>query len=141
MHLDLPFEVRQNDRDVPAELPNNLPASAARRGERVGMSYHGDSVEAALAFRDGLEDGHALGANSQAVSGILDVATRIDAAGFSEQSRAHAEIGVWRMGILARLLRRRHQFSIITRSEEHTSELQSPMYLVCRLLLEKKKIN
>src|SRR5437879_13699559 len=26
------------------------------------------------------------------------------------------------------------------RSEEHTSELRSPMYLVCRLLLEKKKI-
>src|SRR3970282_555069 len=25
----------------------------------------------------------------------------------------------------------------LTRSEEHTSELQSPMYLVCRLLLEK----
>src|ERR1017187_10983871 len=30
--------------------------------------------------------------------------------------------------------------TIIThRSEEHTSELQSPMYLVCRLLLEKNK--
>src|SRR5437762_5493005 len=27
------------------------------------------------------------------------------------------------------------------RSEEHTSELQSPMYLVCRLLLEKKKFD
>src|SRR5437764_3786934 len=27
----------------------------------------------------------------------------------------------------------------LQRSEEHTSELQSPMYLVCRLLLEKKK--
>ena len=27
-----------------------------------------------------------------------------------------------------------------TRSEEHTSELQSPDNLVCRLLLEKKKI-
>src|SRR2546425_7842374 len=27
-----------------------------------------------------------------------------------------------------------------TRSEEHTSELQSLAYLVCRLLLEKKKI-
>src|SRR5713226_9827106 len=26
-----------------------------------------------------------------------------------------------------------------TRSEEHTSELQSPVHLVCRLLLEKKK--
>src|SRR3712207_6963855 len=28
---------------------------------------------------------------------------------------------------------------IIRRSEEHTSELQSRQYLVCRLLLEKKK--
>src|ERR1017187_10584727 len=28
---------------------------------------------------------------------------------------------------------------LAARSEEHTSELQSPMYLVCRLLLEKKK--
>src|ERR1017187_7334745 len=27
----------------------------------------------------------------------------------------------------------------VFRSEEHTSELQSPMYLVCRLLLEKKQ--
>src|SRR6266487_6816978 len=27
----------------------------------------------------------------------------------------------------------------IGRSEEHTSELQSPVHLVCRLLLEKKK--
>src|SRR5256885_5015988 len=30
--------------------------------------------------------------------------------------------------------------SMIFRSEEHTSELQSPCNLVCRLLLEKKKI-
>src|SRR3712207_8202305 len=50
-------------------------------------------------------------------------------------------------------LRRRHAFSGTTaaerefrfdtaradRSEEHTSELQSRQYLVCRLLLEKKK--
>src|SRR5690348_17450754 len=28
---------------------------------------------------------------------------------------------------------------IVVRSEEHTSELQSPVHLVCRLLLEKKK--
>src|SRR4051794_41499520 len=32
-------------------------------------------------------------------------------------------------------LRRQSMF----RSEEHTSELQSPVHLVCRLLLEKKK--
>src|SRR5258708_16200066 len=29
----------------------------------------------------------------------------------------------------------------LPRSEEHTSELQSPDHLVCRLLLEKKKTN
>src|SRR2546422_3351045 len=29
---------------------------------------------------------------------------------------------------------------LISRSEEHTSELQSRLHLVCRLLLEKKKI-
>src|SRR3712207_8019793 len=30
---------------------------------------------------------------------------------------------------------------LVRRSEEHTSELQSRQYLVCRLLLEKKKIS
>src|SRR3712207_7494763 len=30
--------------------------------------------------------------------------------------------------------------ALLDRSEEHTSELQSRQYLVCRLLLEKKKI-
>src|SRR5206468_13078761 len=34
----------------------------------------------------------------------------------------------------------REEFSISCRSEEHTSELQSRSDLVCRLLLEKKKI-
>src|SRR5256885_6005379 len=37
---------------------------------------------------------------------------------------------------------KRHQDAIwnaLARSEEHTSELQSPCNLVCRLLLEKKK--
>src|SRR5687767_15635223 len=31
-------------------------------------------------------------------------------------------------------------YAAVPRSEEHTSELQSLAYLVCRLLLEKKKI-
>src|SRR3712207_7617911 len=39
-----------------------------------------------------------------------------------------------RLGVL-----RRHSPHV--RSEEHTSELQSRQYLVCRLLLEKKKNN
>src|SRR3712207_7522944 len=33
-----------------------------------------------------------------------------------------------------------YDFTARMRSEEHTSELQSRQYLVCRLLLEKKKI-
>src|SRR5256885_5506449 len=35
--------------------------------------------------------------------------------------------------------RRRPRAAVQARSEEHTSELQSPCNLVCRLLLEKKK--
>src|SRR2546426_9024536 len=38
-----------------------------------------------------------------------------------------------------RRLRSRQLPSLLIRSEEHTSELQSPCNLVCRLLLEKKK--
>src|SRR2546426_4835296 len=34
-----------------------------------------------------------------------------------------------------------NSIELIARSEEHTSELQSPCNLVCRLLLEKKKNN
>src|SRR3712207_8033667 len=34
---------------------------------------------------------------------------------------------------------RRYGHDVVVRSEEHTSELQSRQYLVCRLLLEKKK--
>src|SRR5256885_1918800 len=35
---------------------------------------------------------------------------------------------------------KKKDFFFVFRSEEHTSELQSPCNLVCRLLLEKKKI-
>src|SRR2546429_7436600 len=42
--------------------------------------------------------------------------------------------GLAQVGATCHLCRR-------TRSEEHTSELQSRLHLVCRLLLEKKKIN
>src|SRR3712207_7374345 len=39
----------------------------------------------------------------------------------------------------ARVLQREENAAECLRSEEHTSELQSRQYLVCRLLLEKKK--
>src|SRR2546429_1079248 len=39
----------------------------------------------------------------------------------------------------AQVLRQAHGGGDLARSEEHTSELQSRLHLVCRLLLEKKK--
>src|SRR5438445_1656541 len=44
--------------------------------------------------------------------------------------------GVWRLRNYYNVLA--HPRKANTRSEEHTSELQSRQYLVCRLLLEKK---
>src|SRR3712207_7715940 len=51
------------------------------------------------------------------------------AAALEQASVQNREYGGQRMSAIA-----------VTRSEEHTSELQSRQYLVCRLLLEKKKI-
>src|SRR5947208_13326059 len=57
-------------------------------------------------------------------------------------SETHVEWRNWnRFGVSLRQyknsVRRRGEF-LYCRSEEHTSELQSPDHLVCRLLLEKK---
>src|SRR5438105_8556020 len=45
----------------------------------------------------------------------------------------------WANGILSARMERRYRGRDRQRSEEHTSELQSRVDLVCRLLLEKKK--
>src|SRR3712207_7884444 len=50
--------------------------------------------------------------------------------------RGAPEHGCTRPALVARQRRRAR---LLLRSEEHTSELQSRQYLVCRLLLEKKK--
>src|SRR2546425_7608933 len=52
--------------------------------------------------------------------------------------RAHGD-GARREGRVRLADRRRRRRRRVRRSEEHTSELQSLAYLVCRLLLEKKK--
>src|SRR2546426_7123715 len=52
-------------------------------------------------------------------------------AGVLERARIPCDISELLRGVKA-------QFAVL-RSEEHTSELQSPCNLVCRLLLEKKK--
>src|SRR5258707_10683057 len=53
----------------------------------------------------------------------------------STHSRKNARNRSW----ASRQPRRHQSIAELLRSEEHTSELQSRQYLVCRLLLEKKK--
>src|SRR5258708_11821618 len=48
-------------------------------------------------------------------------------------------LGTMRAKLVAEEYRFGSMVEAIVRSEEHTSELQSPDHLVCRLLLEKKK--
>src|SRR5256885_8329893 len=55
-------------------------------------------------------------------------------------SQKHEFIGEQREELALFLVLRLEHDRQIDRSEEHTSELQSPCNLVCRLLLEKKKL-
>src|SRR3712207_7925054 len=62
-----------------------------------------------------------------------------------ERERVHPHAVGHRRGARQLVLQRVEQRLVVVRvdvgrSEEHTSELQSRQYLVCRLLLEKKKL-
>src|SRR3712207_8654282 len=84
--------------------------SPGDRGGRAALELAGDGLRAARAVRPPPRDG----------AGLLQRAQRVRAGPL-----AHRLPGVRALGR--------------PRSEEHTSELQSRQYLVCRLLLEKKK--
>src|SRR3712207_7646520 len=54
-------------------------------------------------------------------------------------TRLGEDPGLWECSFVRLVLEARLRFDLaFQRSEEHTSELQSRQYLVCRLLLEKK---
>src|SRR5690348_17902323 len=57
----------------------------------------------------------------------------------SDQVSAGSRETARHAGAAARTAREKLAVGDRARSEEHTSELQSPVHLVCRLLLEKKK--
>src|SRR3712207_8448803 len=65
-----------------------------------------------------------------ATEGLLRLLNRNEVAGVMAHELAHVK----HRDILLQTIA-----ASIARSEEHTSELQSRQYLVCRLLLEKKK--
>src|SRR5258708_25208066 len=73
----------------------------------------------------------------------MGITTRIAMDLHKEKARKanHAASAISNM-MVKKLTDMRPDFAVkYDRSEEHTSELQSPDHLVCRLLLEKKKID
>src|SRR5256885_7988775 len=66
------------------------------------------------------------------IAGMMFGATVAYQASMTEQAQEVAGLASYRPNLVTRVL-------ADDRSEEHTSELQSPCNLVCRLLLEKKK--
>src|SRR6185369_5110660 len=93
-------QVRQQDLEVAAELPENLPARATWRRRRLGVGDDGDAGEDAVPFRERLEHRDPLGANRQAVSRVLDVAAREDGAVGALERRADFEMRECRGGVL-----------------------------------------
>ena len=85
----LPVQICQHDRRVFAKLPNDLPASSARRRELLGVRNDYQSGEVSLTFRERLPDRYPLGANGQSVTCALDIATREHLALVGLQRRAH----------------------------------------------------
>src|SRR5205807_8420010 len=78
-------------------------------------------------------------------SDLIELAVKLHRyrAGLNERPQAPCvadHVGVHHIRHSVASARRQRTFqSLVDRSEEHTSELQSPCNLVCRLLLEKKK--
>ncbi len=86
------MKVSENDRRVPAKLPNDLPAGAARRRQCFRISNDGQLGKMFVAFRQRLPDRDAFAANSKAITGALNIASRVDFSVIGLHRGAHQEI-------------------------------------------------
>src|SRR5687768_18034445 len=86
-------------------------------------------------FRSGRESAHRLQQIAGAHPGPLH---RVNQEVANGKQRAEVQPVMDEAGMLEQLGRATDVISKLRRSEEHTSELQSRLHLVCRLLLEKK---
>src|SRR5437879_8483346 len=129
-------------------LSENRPDAGARHhGE--GPWYNASTGQGVGTHVSGDEDGRRVAADPDA-GAVPGAAPGRNRAALCQQIRreqgpGHLSLRRMRLtSVLLRLqVRQSHWLAELLetdlRSEEHTSELQSPMYLVCRLLLEKKK--
>src|SRR2546425_1819766 len=107
-----------------------------RTGYEFGVNPSGVKLDAQV-YNDGNED--------FAWDAVWDVATRVDSLGWTAEFRiplSQLRYGRQKHHTFGLTIDRdlyRYAQRVSWRSEEHTSELQSLAYLVCRLLLEKKK--
>src|ERR1035438_10599177 len=94
-------------------------------------------VTCSIAFRPPLSGSTALAAPGASPITRNGKSGRKNANGLPRQLQKHLTVKLLSAARQHRLPLRKRSFP--TRSEEHTSELQSLRHLVCRLLLEKKK--
>src|SRR5205823_9766967 len=100
-----------------------LPAEPRRRAERRDWIERHELAVVEL-------EGHARLPAARAAERVARAVERVGERHFGIALRGHPQLGARFARIGA---------DVAARSEEHTSELQSLAYLVCRLLLEKKK--
>ena len=94
-------QVGEQDFEVAAELPQDLAAGAARRRRRLGVGDDREAREGAVPFGERLEHRDPLGADGQAVGGVLDVAAGDDRAVGGFERGADLEVRERRIGVLA----------------------------------------
>src|SRR5882762_6613739 len=124
LRLELPAAVVEG---VAARLGRERHEQETARGEVAGDHQSGDRLEVAARLFLGPE----LGSRREFFQAESVVALRV----------TDVAAGVPRLLLQEDGLDPRFEKLVIGRSEEHTSELQSHLNLVCRLLLEKKKKN
>ena len=78
MHLNVASCRAQDDLDVSAELPQQLPAGPARRSRLFRIGHDGDCIQCALPFGNGFQHSHSLGAGTQTIGSAFDVTTAED---------------------------------------------------------------
>src|ERR1700683_2137014 len=140
MRFRLAAQVAENYLSVSAKFPDDLPASTARRRQFFGVGNHRYRIETTLAFGDGFEEGHPLGANRQAVAGVFHVAARENAPGLRAHRGANAKIGKGRVCMVARRPGGIEQ-SLVMRHSGHTGSFPRIASAICGITPRSSAIN
>src|SRR5437762_10828234 len=112
-----------------------LVIGAGGAGLRAAIEASAAGVSVGLVCKSLLGKAHTVMAEGGIAAALANVDERDNwKVHFADTMRGGQYVNQWRMAEL----HAKEAPDRVRRSEEHTSELQSPMYLVCRLLLEKK---